>query len=83
MSLEEGVAYRMDREGNIAPLAVEHEGASVALPGVTPDESWTHEQLEAYAASEGVDFGSARSKGERLGVLAAHVAAGQPALPAE
>lgn len=80
---EEGVAYRMDRNGNVKPVTVEHDGRAVALPGSVPDESWTHAQLEAYADSEGVDFGSARSKDERLAVVAEHHAAGLPALPAD
>lgn len=81
--LEEGVAYRTDRNGNVKPVTVVHDGHAVALPGSIPDESWTHPQLEAYADSEGVDFGPARSKGERLAVIAEHRTAGQPALPAE
>lgn len=81
--LDEGVAYRMDRNGNIRPVTVQHDGHDVPLPGAIPDESWTHAQLEAYADSEGIDFGPARSKGDRLAVLAEHRAAGEPALPAE
>lgn len=79
---EEGVAYRIDRNGNAKRVTAEHDGHQVDLPGAIPDETWTHEQLEAYAGAEGIDFGSARSKGDRVALIAEHRVAGQPALPA-
>lgn len=36
-----------------------------------PDETWTHTQLDAFAADRGIDLGGARTKADKLAALAA------------
>lgn len=42
----------------------------VVVPDGDPEKAWNHAQLDAYAEREGIDFGDATNKEDKLAAIA-------------
>lgn len=60
--------------GLVAEVEVQAETVEPDFPEGDPSEEWTAKQLDAYAAAEGLDIGSAKTKPEKVAAIAAAAA---------
>lgn len=51
--------------------ATQEDADTVEIPDGTPVEAWKVPQVDAYAECEGIDLGDAKTKPEKLAVIAA------------
>lgn len=63
--LEHLASLGMITEAKVAAAAVPE------LPEGEPSSTWKNDQIVAYAAAHGIDLGAAKTKDERLAVIAA------------
>lgn len=51
------------------PLASDGQPTDTAHASTTPDETWTHAQLDQHAADHGIDLAGATTKAEKLAAI--------------
>jgi hypothetical protein len=71
---DEAAVYYLDKGWSIAGAETPHEHDEhdvVEIPTGVPEESWKGEALDAYAKREGIAFGSASKKSEKVAVIVA------------
>lgn len=71
---------RLEDRGLIKAVEVkdtspEQSEQDVDIPEGDPSEEWTAKQLDAYAASKGIDLGTGKNKAEKVAAIAAAAAA--------